>query len=91
MDVLTWLIVGLIAGLLARAAVGGIGYGLLGDIVVGIVGAVLGGWLVRALNLRIPIAGLAGTILVAFLGAVLLLLIIRAVRRGQRPAPWIRG
>ena len=44
MDILTWLIVGLVAGVLASFVVGG-GYGLLGDIVVGIVGAFLGGWI----------------------------------------------
>jgi uncharacterized membrane protein YeaQ/YmgE (transglycosylase-associated protein family) len=84
MDLLTWLIVGLVAGLLASYAVGGIGYGLLGDIVVGIIGAIFGGWLFGALNISMPIGGLAGTILVAFIGAVLLLLILRALRPGPR-------
>jgi len=82
-DILTWLIVGLIAGLLASAVIGGIGYGLLGDIVVGIVGAFLGGWIFNALDIRMPVAGLPGTILVAFVGAVVLLLIIRALRPGR--------
>lgn len=80
MDLLTWLIVGLIAGLLASFAIGGIGYGILGDIVVGIVGAVLGGWLSNALHIRNPIAGLPGTIFVAFIGSVVLLLLLRAIR-----------
>jgi uncharacterized membrane protein YeaQ/YmgE (transglycosylase-associated protein family) len=80
MDILTLLIVGLVAGVLATWAVGGIGYGILGDIVVGIVGAFLGSWLFRVLNIRNPVAGLAGTILVAFIGSVVLLLILRAVR-----------
>ena len=80
MDLLTWLIVGLIAGLLATYAIGGIGYGILGDIVVGIVGAVVGGWLFGRLGLSSPFRGLAGTIFVAFIGAVLLLLILRAIR-----------
>lgn len=80
MDLLTWLIVGLVAGLLASYAIGGIGYGLLGDIVVGIVGAVLGGWLFAQLGLSTPFGGLAGTIFVAFIGAVVLLLVLRAVR-----------
>src|SRR5918994_575590 len=79
MDLLTWIIVGLVAGLLASAVVGGIGYGLLGDIVVGMVGAVLGGWLFSTLGISLPVPGLAGTILVAFIGAVVLLLLIRAV------------
>lgn len=80
MDVLTWLIVGLVAGLLASYAIGGIGYGLLGDIVVGVVGAVVGGWLFGQLGLTTPFGGLAGTIFVAFIGAVVLLLVLRAVR-----------
>ncbi len=84
MDVLTWLIVGLIAGLLASAVVGGIGYGLLGDIVVGIVGAVVGGWLFSALRISMPVAGLPGTILVASIGAVVLLLVIRMLRPGRQ-------
>ena len=89
MDLLTWLIVGLVAGLLASYAVGGIGYGLLGDIVVGIIGAIFGGWLFGALNIGTPFGGLAGTIFVAFIGAVLLLLILRALRPGGR-ARWRR-
>ena len=86
MDLITWLIVGLVAGLLASAVVGGIGYGLLGDIVVGMAGAVLGGWLFGAVGVRVPIAGLPGTILVAFIGAVVLLFLIRALRHRQRLA-----
>src|SRR5690349_23413007 len=45
MDVLTWIIVGLVAGLLASLVMGGIGYGILGDIIIGILGALFGGWL----------------------------------------------
>ncbi len=86
MDILTWLIVGLIAGLLASAVVGGIGYGIIGDIVVGIVGAVLGGWLFTTFGIRMPVAGLPGTILVAFIGAVVLLVLIRMIRPGRRRA-----
>ncbi len=80
MDLLTWLIVGLIAGVLASVVLGGIGYGILGDIIVGIVGAVLGGWLFARLGLHTPLAGLPGTIFIAFIGALVLLLILRALR-----------
>ncbi|MGH7714085.1 MAG: GlsB/YeaQ/YmgE family stress response membrane protein [Gemmatimonadaceae bacterium] len=91
MDLLTWLIVGLVAGLLASYAVGGIGYGLLGDIVVGMVGAIFGGWLFGALNVRTPFGGMAGAIFVAFIGAVVLLLILRALStRGPRRPLWSR-
>jgi uncharacterized membrane protein YeaQ/YmgE (transglycosylase-associated protein family) len=80
MDIVTWLVVGLIAGLLASVVVGGVGYGLLGDIVVGICGAVVGGWLFSRLHIATPFGGLAGVIFVAFVGAVALLLIVRAAR-----------
>jgi uncharacterized membrane protein YeaQ/YmgE (transglycosylase-associated protein family) len=81
MDILTWLIVGLVAGVLASFVVRG-GFGLLGDIVVGILGAFVGGWLFRQLGWGSPFPGLAGTIFVAFIGAIVLLLILRLIRRG---------
>jgi uncharacterized membrane protein YeaQ/YmgE (transglycosylase-associated protein family) len=84
MDILTLILVGLVAGLLASWAVGGIGYGILGDIVVGVAGAFLGAWLFRVLHIRNPVGGLPGTILVAFIGAVVLLLILRAIRPRRR-------
>jgi uncharacterized membrane protein YeaQ/YmgE (transglycosylase-associated protein family) len=80
MDLLTWLIVGLIAGVLASFVMGG-GFGIVGDIIIGIVGAFVGGWLFSRLGVGTPFAGLAGTIFVAFIGAVVLLFIIRLVRR----------
>jgi uncharacterized membrane protein YeaQ/YmgE (transglycosylase-associated protein family) len=76
MEILTWLIVGLVAGVLASLLVGGSGYGIVGDIVVGIVGAFIGGWLFRAAGWSAPWGGLAGTIFVAFIGAIVLLLIL---------------
>jgi uncharacterized membrane protein YeaQ/YmgE (transglycosylase-associated protein family) len=81
MDILTWLIVGLVAGLLASFAVGGTGYGIIGDIVVGIVGAFVGGMVFRTAGWRVPFAGLAGIIFVAFIGAVLLLVVLHLIRR----------
>ncbi len=83
MDLLTWLIVGLVAGLLASMVMGG-GFGIIGDIIIGIVGAFIGGWLFRALGIASPLGGLAGTILVAFIGACVLLFILRLVSRGRR-------
>jgi uncharacterized membrane protein YeaQ/YmgE (transglycosylase-associated protein family) len=80
MDILTWLIVGLVAGLLASYVVGG-GYGLLGDIVVGIVGAFIGGWIFGKMGWHTPFPGLAGTIFVAFIGSIVLLLLLRLIRR----------
>jgi uncharacterized membrane protein YeaQ/YmgE (transglycosylase-associated protein family) len=81
---LTWLIVGLVAGLLASFVIGGTGLGLVGDIVIGILGAFVGGWLFRTMGIAAPFSGIAGIICVAFVGAVVLLLIIRVVRRGSR-------
>jgi uncharacterized membrane protein YeaQ/YmgE (transglycosylase-associated protein family) len=79
--VLVWAVVGLIAGWLASAVVGG-GYGVVGDIVVGVVGAFIGSWIFRSLGAGVPFGGLAGTIVVAFVGAVVLLLVLRALRAG---------
>ena len=87
MDIVTLLVVGLVAGLLASLAVGGVGYGILGDIAIGIVGAFLGSWLFSALHIQVPIGGLGGTIFVAFIGAVVLLLLLRALRRGRATNP----
>ncbi len=84
MDILTWIVVGLIAGLLASFVVGGIGRGLIGDILVGVSGAFIGGFIFKSANLQTPFDGLPGTIFVAFCGSVLLLFVIRLVqsRRG---------
>lgn len=84
MDMLTWLIVGLVAGVLASLIVGGSGYGIIGDIVVGIVGAFLGGWIFREAGWHAPFAGLAGTIAVAFVGALVLLVILHLFQRSRR-------
>ena len=87
-DILTWIIVGLVAGVLASMVMGGTGYGLVGDIVIGIAGAFVGGWLLRTLGTSVPVGGLAGVIIVAFIGAVVLLFIIRLIRgttRRSRP------
>ena len=84
MDLLTWLIVGLIAGVLASLVMGGTGYGLVGDIIIGIVGAFVGGWLFQQLGVTSPFGGLAGTIFVAFIGAVVLLFVLRLLRRGSK-------
>jgi uncharacterized membrane protein YeaQ/YmgE (transglycosylase-associated protein family) len=81
MDILTWIIVGLVAGVLASLVMGG-GYGIIGDIIIGIVGAFIGGWLFRQLGWHTPFGGLAGTIFIAFIGAIVLLFLLRLIRRG---------
>ena len=84
MDILTWLIVGLVAGVLASMVMGGTGYGIVGDIIIGIVGAFVGGWLFSKLGVSTPFGGLAGTIFTAFIGAVVLLFVLRLIRGGTR-------
>jgi uncharacterized membrane protein YeaQ/YmgE (transglycosylase-associated protein family) len=87
MDLLTWLIVGLVAGVLASLVMGGTGYGIIGDIIVGIAGAFVGGWLLRKMGTGIPVGGLPGVIIVAFIGAVVLLFVFRLLRGALRTAP----
>jgi uncharacterized membrane protein YeaQ/YmgE (transglycosylase-associated protein family) len=77
---LFWIVVGILAGALAKALVPGEGpIGIIGDLIVGIAGAILGGWLFRALAGHVY-TGWVGSTLVAFVGAVVLLLILRALR-----------
>jgi uncharacterized membrane protein YeaQ/YmgE (transglycosylase-associated protein family) len=80
-DVLQWIVLGLVAGFIASKIVNKRGEGVVLDILLGVVGAVIGGWLFRALGT----AGATGfnvwSLLVAVVGAVVLLLIGHAVRR----------
>ena len=80
MDILTWIIVGLVAGILASLVMGGSGYGLIGDIIIGIVGAFVGNWVFKQLGTNSPFGGLGGVIFVAFVGAVVLLFVLRIIR-----------
>ena len=81
MGLLAWIVVGLIAGWLASQVMRGGGYGLIGDIIVGVVGALIGGFLAGALlNMPDAVNGINVTsILVAFVGAVILIALLRAV------------
>lgn len=80
MEILWWIVVGVLAGFLAKAVVPGEGPGgILGDLVIGIVGALLGGWIFSALGVAGASSGLLWSIFVAFVGAVVLLLVIRAI------------
>ena len=76
---LIWLIVGAIAGWLAGTIVKGGGFGLLGDIIVGIIGAFVGGWLLTRLGVSIG-TGIVSVIATATIGAVALLALLRVVR-----------
>jgi uncharacterized membrane protein YeaQ/YmgE (transglycosylase-associated protein family) len=81
MSGLLWfLIIGAIAGWLAGLVMKGGGYGLIGDIIIGIIGAVLGGWLFGKLGIY-PGGGLIGSLIVAFVGAIILILLVRLIKR----------
>jgi uncharacterized membrane protein YeaQ/YmgE (transglycosylase-associated protein family) len=80
MEFLWYILVGLIAGWLAGVLVRGGGFGVIGDIVVGILGALLGGSLFRLLGFYSS-GGLIGSIIVATIGAIVLIYIIRLIKR----------
>ena len=80
MELVWFILVGLIAGWLAGMIVEGGGYGLVGDIVVGILGALLGGFLFGSLGGAVG-GGLLGSIVVATLGAIILIAILRLIKR----------
>jgi len=86
-SLLVILLVGLIAGWLAGKIVTGFGFGLIGNIAIGIVGALVGSWLLPQLGVRIG-EGLVTKILVATLGAVIVLLIIGLIRGGYPGRRW---
>lgn len=77
-----WIIVGIIAGALAKAVVPGEGPGgILGDLIIGIVGALIGGFLIHDVLHLFLGTGWIGSTIVAFIGAVALLLIVRALSK----------
>jgi uncharacterized membrane protein YeaQ/YmgE (transglycosylase-associated protein family) len=77
--ILLFIVIGLIAGWLAGVLVKGGGFGVLGDIVVGVLGAVIGGYLFGSVG--IGGHGLLGEILVATVGPILLIFVLRLIRR----------
>jgi len=85
MDIPTWIIVGLVAGILA-SVVARTSFGIIGDILVGIAGAFVGGWVFRQMGWHAPMTGLAGVIFVAAIGAIVLLVLLRVISgaRGRR-------
>lgn len=87
--VLAWIVAGLVAGWLAGLIVRGRGFGCLGDIVLGIVGALIGGFVVSFLPLNLSGSyGFWGTVVIAFLGALILAALGRLIggppRRSSR-------
>ena len=81
MSILAWIVLGLLAGFIGSKLVNRRGEGLIMDILLGIVGAVVGGWLFRTFG-SVGVTGLnLYSLLVAVVGAVVVLLVYHAVRR----------
>jgi len=79
-SILAWLLIGAVAGWLAGVIVKGYGFGLLGNNVIGILGAFVGGWLFGSLGISSG-SGILGSVIGATVGAVVLLFVIRLLRR----------
>ena len=80
MSIIAWLVVGVVAGWLAGLVMKGGGYGLIGDIITGVLGAIVGGWLAGAVFGGDYLTGInVTTIVVAFVGALILIAIERAL------------
>jgi len=85
MGILAWIVLGLIAGAIAKAIMpGNDPGGIIVTMIIGIVGAFIGGWLFTALGIATPFGGMGGTIFVAFIGAIVLLFILRLIRGSTR-------
>ena len=79
--VLAWLVVGLLAGAIAGRLARGRGYGCLGDLVVGVVGAFIGGLVITPFYHGNQVTGIIDSTLVAVLGALVLIFALRLIRR----------
>jgi uncharacterized membrane protein YeaQ/YmgE (transglycosylase-associated protein family) len=79
MDLLWWAIVGIIAGFLTGKIMSGAGYGILHDMILGLVGAIVGGFIAEQFGFA-PAGRLLYTILIATLGAMLVTFIVRKIR-----------
>lgn len=75
------ILVGLVAGWLAGLILTGSGFGVVGNIIIGIIGAFIGFYLFRALGISIGVPGIAGQIIVAAVGAIVLLFLLGLLRR----------
>jgi uncharacterized membrane protein YeaQ/YmgE (transglycosylase-associated protein family) len=78
-DIVWFIIIGIVAGWLAGKIMRGAGFGLLGDLVIGIIGALLGGFIFGQLD--ISAGGLIGSLVTATIGAIVLLFLIRLIKR----------
>lgn len=80
MQFIWFIVVGLVAGWLAGVLMKGGGFGVIGDIVIGVVGALIGGFLFNALGVSTG-GGLLGSIIVATIGAIILIVLLRLIKR----------
>jgi uncharacterized membrane protein YeaQ/YmgE (transglycosylase-associated protein family) len=80
---ISWIIVGLIAGAIAARVVAGRGFGCIADIVVGVAGALIGGFLLGAIFHVTGTVGFWGSIIVAFIGAAVLLSVVKLLSGGR--------
>lgn len=80
MEFVWFILIGLVAGWLAGLLVKGGGFGVVGDIIVGIIGALLGGFIFSSLGISAG-GGMLGSIVVATFGAILLIFILRLIKR----------
>ena len=78
-SILIVLLVGAVAGWLAGVIMKGSGFGLVGDIIIGLFGGLIGGWLLPMIG--VSFGGIIGSIIMSVIGAVILIFIIRLVRR----------
>ena len=78
-EIIIFILIGLVAGWLAGKIMKGKGFGLIGDIVIGIIGAFIGGFLFSLLG--ITAGGIIGSIIVATIGAIVLIYIIRLIKK----------
>lgn len=78
-DLLSWLILGALAGWLASSVVRGRGYGCLGNTIVGLIGAVIGGYLASLLNIS-GVFHFWGSLLIAFLGACVFVFVLQLLK-----------
>ena len=80
METIWFIVIGLLAGWLAGLLMKGGGYGIIGDIIVGVLGSLVGGYLFKTLGVSLG-GGLAASLIVATVGAVVLILVLRVLKR----------
>src|SRR3990172_2675488 len=87
-SLILFLVVGIVAGWLAGRIMRGAGFGLVGDLIVGVIGAFIGGWLFGVLG--ISVGGTLGLLVAAVVGAMALLFVVRLIKQRGPPGCLIR-